>query len=404
MSLPYPRSAERTDLNASHPRTMVLQWLAALSPVLIVLFFGFFMFREAIVHSIASTPHPELVYVILGAFFCGVILTCITLFRYTLESNLISRWIDTPALYRENLLATKTWHSYLLPVYQILLGTRPLLAGTHQAVLEQEISAVNARLSDRLSLPNHLAGALVGLGLVGTFIGLLGTLEDLSHLFGALADTSNANVNPTEMFADMVRRLQDPMRGMGTAFIASLYGLLGSLVLGLQILAVGKMGHGLDTQIHALVRRNDAFTQPGGSVLAGADAAASSGPSARWEEVSLQMQQHHVRSLEEAQLLRREVLNVIESSKSLTLAVRDSIQADDRYRSSMPRTTYWQDAWVKVQAYLQRSNTDQTLTELCRVSLMHSHTLADIASTLTRIDQRLGAHLNAQFTNASNDK
>ena len=92
-------------------------------------------------------------------------------------------------------------------------------------------------------------------------MGLLGTLEDLGKLFGALVQTSNANANPVDIFSDMVRRLQDPMRGMGTAFVASLYGLLGSLVLGLQILAVGKIGHALINQVHMLVRRAEILEQ-----------------------------------------------------------------------------------------------------------------------------------------------
>lgn len=402
-------------LSKTRKATIAFQWLAALSPVLIVVLFGLLIFRNAIILSIKSTPHPELVYVILGAFFCGVILTCITLFRYTLESNLIEFWSVTPAKERANLIKNKKWSSYLLPLYHVLLGIRPLAAGTHQAVLEQEVSAINSRLHDRLALPNYLSGALVGLGLVGTFIGLLGTLEDLGRIFGALAETDNANTNPTDMFADMVRRLQDPMRGMGTAFIASLYGLLGSLILGLQILAVSKIGHSLNTQMHALIRRNDAILPIGGAVAVGeiastvkidtqtafhilhAAQAAQSEQSKRWEELTVQMRHQQERSLEEAQLLRREVLSVIEASKLLTSAVRESIHADDRYRRSVPRTSHWQDAWVKVQAYLQRSNTDQTLAELCRVSRMHSHTLTDIASSLNRIDQRLGTHLNAQF-------
>jgi hypothetical protein len=75
-----------------------------------------------------------------------------------------------------------------------------------------------------LVLPNYIGGALVGIGLVGTFIGLLGTLDDLSTLFasldgaGAATDSSDAGA----MFGDMVRRLRDPIRGMGTAFVASL--------------------------------------------------------------------------------------------------------------------------------------------------------------------------------------
>lgn len=397
----------------------LLSWLAALSPVLFVLVIGFFVFKQAIITSIESTPHPELVYVILGAFFIGVIFTCITLARYTLEINFLSRWNDAPFNERKPLLLNSKINSYLLPIYHVLLGIRPMAAEAQQAVLEQEIATINERLHDRLAFPNFLAGALVGLGLVGTFIGLLGTLEDLGKLFAGLAQSGGGDTNPTELFADMVRRLQGPMHGMGTAFIASLYGLLGSLVLGLQILVVGKVGHDLSNQMHTLIRGNDAallVDSADGHVVSTvkivkraafqvlhAIQAAQSKQSMHWDELAIQMRLHQERSLKDTQLLRREILSVTESSKALTQAVRESIQADDRYRKSVPRTSYWQDAWIKVQAYLQRSDTDQALSELLRVSRMQSNLLIDISSTLSHIDQRLSAHLNAHLTDETRD-
>lgn len=463
---------------SSQRKLMVLgHWSGSLLPAFVVVFAASFLFREAVVSSIASTPHPELVFAILGAFFLGVILTSITLYRYTIEGNLVSLWAHTHPSRRKQLISQLGWHSYLLPMYQIMLGERPLNSGTRQAVVEQEITAVNERFNDRLSLPQYLSGALVGLGLVGTFVGLLGTLEDLGKLFGALVQTSNANANPVEIFSDMVRRLQDPMRGMGTAFVASLYGLLGSLVLGLQILAVGKIGHGLINQVHTLVRRaeileqedanNDEFTRALANPLelqivkqallttqkahheqskqwselntllrAQQEAIQKESRSLRSEVLSViqsskaltsevikktsqvshdalidqsrrndalhqLIQQHQDQSHHETQLLRREIVSVTESTQDLISAVRESIKAEDRYRQSVPRTSYWQDAWVKVQAYLQRSNTDQSIADLYRITTTQQHTLAEIANTLHRIDQRLVAHLVGQFDDSN---
>jgi hypothetical protein len=103
-------------------------------------------------------------------------------------------------------------------------------------------------------LPNFIAGSLVGLGLVGTFVGLLGTLEDLGAVFGSLGGAGDSGANPTAVFADMVQKLQDPMRGMGTAFVTSLYGLLGSLVVGLCALTVGKTGNTVIKDLYAAER------------------------------------------------------------------------------------------------------------------------------------------------------
>jgi hypothetical protein len=468
---------ERAPLSLRRKLTVLGHWVGSLTPAAAVVLSAVFLFRQAVVSSIASTPHPELVFAILGAFFIGVLLTCVTLYRYTIEGNLVSRWGQVHPSRRKHLIAQLRWHSYLLPMYQIMLGDRPLNSGTRQAVVEQEIAAVNERFNDRLSLPQYLSGALVGLGLVGTFVGLLGTLEDLGKLFGALVQTGNANANPVEVFSDMVRRLQDPMRGMGTAFVASLYGLLGSLVLGLQILAVGKIGHGLINQVHVLVRRAEILEQD----VSGDDKTFAVGThplelqivkqallttqkahqeqSKQWQELNtlLRLQQeilqkethglrrevlsiiqstkalasevvkktsevsqealidqsrrndalheliqlHQDQSHHETQLLRREIVNVTESTHALIAAVRESIKAEDRYRQSVPRTSYWQDAWVKVQAYLQRSHTDQSIADLYRITSTQHHTLSEIANTLHRIDQRLSAHLIAQFSDVT---
>jgi hypothetical protein len=439
-------------------------WIGSLLPVGIVAFSALFVFRQAVVASIASTPHPELVYAILGTFLVGVLLTCVTLYRYTLEGNLLFRWGRAQPHMKKQLIAQLTWETYLLPMYQILLGGRTLNTGTRQAVVEQEIAAVNDRFADRLSLPNYLAGALVGLGLVGTFVGLLGTLEDLGKLFGALVQTSSISTNPTEIFSDMVRRLQDPMRGMGTAFVASLYGLLGSLVLGLQILAVGKIGHRLINQVHVLVRRAEISEQehqlfgehrsalkttPDGSLsqsnqlsemyallrlqreqsqhetallrrevlsviqtsqalteqilnkVTSATKESEAEQSKRWGDLSALFRTHFEQNHHETQILRREIYNATQASQSLAISVRESINADDRYRQSVPRTSYWQEAWVKVQAYLQRSNTDHTLNELSRISRQQSQLLSDISITLQKIEQRFRSQVDASFNDVA---
>lgn len=407
-----PQTGSKKIPHLGFQRVLVVlgQWLAALSPVLVVLITGFVLFRAAVVSSIASTPHPELVYAILGTFTVGVLLTCITLLRYTFEGNLMTRWVKAHDVARRRLLSKGNRTTYLLPVYQILLGDRALSITTRQATLEQEMNAINERLSDRLTLPHYLSGALVGLGLVGTFVGLLGTLEDLGKLFATLVNTSDSGLNPTEVFADMVRRLQDPMRGMGTAFVASLYGLLGSLILGLNILAIGKVGHGLSTQMHALVRNNDAASNAGvssGELHAEATLqdwqTAQSVQAERWQELAASIQNQQAQSIHDTQLLRREMLTVIDASKRVTQAIYEGIRADERYRTSVPRTSYWQDAWVKVQAYLQRSNTDQTLAELSRSARIQSQTLVDISLALHRIDDHLRAHLVSQITHTPTD-
>jgi hypothetical protein len=120
-----------------------------------------------------------------------------------------------------------------------------------------ELEAGAFALEQKLELPHFLGGALVGMGLVGTFIGLLGTLEDLSTVFSALVNPSISTMSPTQMFSDMVTKLQAPMQGMGTAFVASLYGLLGSLLVTLMMVSARKTIASTLHHIHAVVRQLD---------------------------------------------------------------------------------------------------------------------------------------------------
>ena len=237
-------------------------------------------------------------------------------------------------------------------------------------------------------------------------------------------------------------------------------------MLGLQILAVGKIGHGLIHQVHIMVRRAEILEQdhPARTVSGLSFAAHGQDPSIplptqqwnefltllrsqqeathrdtetlrrevlavikttqalseqvlkqvstnaseshtqqskRWEELVEFFRRHHEQSHHETQLLRREIFNVTQTSQSLAISVRESINADERYRQSVPRTTYWQEAWIKVQAYLQRSNTDQTLNELTRNAHQQSHLLIDISVTLQQIEQRLRKQLDAPFNDIS---
>jgi hypothetical protein len=74
-----------------------------------------------------------------------------------------------------------------------------------------------------------MIGLLIFLGLLGTFWGLLQTI-------GAVADAINSlQVNAgdaVQMFAKLKGSIEGPLKGMSTAFGASLFGLSGSLVLG----------------------------------------------------------------------------------------------------------------------------------------------------------------------------
>jgi MotA/TolQ/ExbB proton channel family len=230
-------------------------WLRLLWPILLVVVAGIAFFREAIIATIVATPHPALVYSIFGVCLVAIFAAMAVLHRYLKESKYAKRWLlMTPAM-RALALQSESQHSVFMPVYQLLTGQKTFSPESRQAAVTAELESGEIALEHRLELPNFLGGALVGMGLIGTFVGLLGTLEDLSKVFSALVNSGSSTMSPTQMFSDMVTKLQAPMQGMGTAFVASLYGLLGSLIVTLMMVSVRKTAASSVHQIQTVVRQ-----------------------------------------------------------------------------------------------------------------------------------------------------
>lgn len=135
-----------------------------------------------------------------------------------------------------------------------------------QAAIEGEIHSMKAELEARWEFPNFLVGFMVALGLLGTFIGLLETLVGTSALIGNFGTGGNLD----EAIGALVTGLQKPLAGMGTAFSASMFGLVGSCVLGMIMMSVRSFGAGLVGNVHSTVTD---FTERIGPVNAGASGA-----------------------------------------------------------------------------------------------------------------------------------
>jgi hypothetical protein len=97
------------------------------------------------------------------------------------------------------------------------------------------LDSIGSRLDEARDTGRYLVGLLVFLGLLGTFWGLLDTIQSVGRTIGAL-DTKGDSVT---MFDELKTGLAAPLRGMGTAFSSSLLGLAGSLILGFLELQAG---------------------------------------------------------------------------------------------------------------------------------------------------------------------
>jgi hypothetical protein len=123
----------------------------------------------------------------------------------------------------------------------------------HSSAMEPELEALEQYLNKRQELSQFLVGLMVGLGLLGTFVGLLETLVETSSLIGTIAKSAGGGGDMEGEFAKIVGGLQKPLSAMGTAFSASMFGLVGSIVLGFQMVAVRKAASDLVESVRAQV-------------------------------------------------------------------------------------------------------------------------------------------------------
>ena len=91
------------------------------------------------------------------------------------------------------------------------------------------LDGLHSRIEESQDLSRYLIGLLVFLGLLGTFWGLLITVDGIAAAIGGL---TIAGDDPKALFNDLRSGLEAPLGGMGTAFSSSLFGLAGSLFLG----------------------------------------------------------------------------------------------------------------------------------------------------------------------------
>ncbi len=99
------------------------------------------------------------------------------------------------------------------------------------------LDGIQSRIEEGHDLSRYMIGLLIFLGLLGTFWGLLNTINAVSDTISGL---SGSSADPAALFEDLKTGLATPLSGMGTAFSSSLFGLGGSLVLGFLELQAGQ--------------------------------------------------------------------------------------------------------------------------------------------------------------------
>jgi hypothetical protein len=110
-----------------------------------------------------------------------------------------------------------------------MLGERKGKMSLSTLSMRALMDSIATRIEESHEISRYLIGLLIFLGLLGTFWGLLETVNAVGDTIAGLSGSAG---DPAALFEDLKRGLETPLSGMGTAFSSSLFGLAGSLVLG----------------------------------------------------------------------------------------------------------------------------------------------------------------------------
>lgn len=106
-----------------------------------------------------------------------------------------------------------------------------------KSISRATLSSIEARLEDIREINRYFIGLLIFLGLLGTFWGLSKTI---SAITGVISDINISSIDVKDSMNALKQGLASPLKGMGTAFSCSLFGLSGSLILGFLDLQIGR--------------------------------------------------------------------------------------------------------------------------------------------------------------------
>ncbi|MET0688376.1 MAG: flagellar motor protein MotA [Methyloceanibacter sp.] len=174
--------------------------------------------------------NPGLNALIIGVLLVGIVYV----FRQVINLYPEINWVNNFRIADPGLAVEKA-PVLLAPMATMLrdrTGHLALATGSMRSLLD----SVASRLDEQRETTRYLVGLLIFLGLLGTFWGLLETVTSVGSTIGALDTTGGENVM---LFDQLKEGLAGPLKGMGTAFSCSMFGLAGSLILGFLDLQAG---------------------------------------------------------------------------------------------------------------------------------------------------------------------
>jgi len=207
--------------------------------------------------------NPAMNGVIIGAVIIGIVY----IFRQVLVIGPDLAWLEAHRNGPGDLegLGERNRHApnFLQPLATMMADRRGRLSFT-AVTMRSVLDGIGSRLDESREIARYMIGLMIFLGLLGTFWGLLGTVNSVSDVIQGLDMSSGQDVN--SMFGELKGGLEKPLSGMGTAFSASLFGLASSLILGFLELQASQAQNRFYNELEDWL---SSYTRLGGSIGTG---------------------------------------------------------------------------------------------------------------------------------------
>ncbi|AWK15540.1 MotA/TolQ/ExbB proton channel family protein (plasmid) [Candidatus Fukatsuia symbiotica] len=182
---------------------------------------------------------PAIREYVIGNFMVSAIYNSIIIFIYVLGSGcaLFSIW---QSLQSKNIINHKNGYSensLLLSMNKILFSKNT--TANHHVLLDELSADITTTRTQRLSFIMSCSNVSTLIGLLGTFAGLSVTIGSIGSLLSQSSGSSDGDASDTlQMIVAMVSSLSEPLRGMNTAFVSSIYGVVCAILLTAQCVFV----------------------------------------------------------------------------------------------------------------------------------------------------------------------
>lgn len=179
----------------------------------------------------AYFTNPGLNTLIIGILVLGILYA----FRQILVLGPEIRWVNTFRRADPGLALPPP--PRLLAPMATMLGERKGRMQLNALSMRSILDSIGSRLDEQREISRYMIGLLIFLGLLGTFWGLLTTVTSVG---ATIHDLNVETSDPATVFQNLKAGLEGPLKGMGTSFSSSLFGLAGSLILGFLDLQAGQ--------------------------------------------------------------------------------------------------------------------------------------------------------------------